>query len=463
MKKLRKPPSLRKALTRQLIWMQTLVLTVFTLLAGVAILNVVSREQGLDAAVIEEIGRSVVINATGTLDLVPNKRLSRIVSEYPNFWVYAVDAAGDVARLGNVPAEFERNALNLTRISSANISDIGSPDTTMAIIRQYDSDAGSLWIATAGGPLVGWKMISNAFANPIFLGLLFLLTVVSIVVVPLIVRRELRGVDAIAAQADTIDVNQPGIRLSSERVPSELHSLVRAINSALQRLDDGIEQRQRFLADAAHELRTPIAILHTRIELLPEGAERSRLMLDVARLANLANQLLDLQRLDTSRTAFQAVNLVDLAAQVASDMAPLVIAAGDEISFDSETETIMVDADAAAISRAVVNLIQNAIAHGGKATQITVAVLQDGTLRVTDTGPGVAEQYREAIFEPFHRITPLDHGAGLGLNLVKDIVARHQGRVVVSDAVGGGAQFEIVLPLAAAALSSRINPTANVR
>jgi len=304
-------------------------------------------------------------------------------------------------------------------------------------------------------------MITVALTNPIFLGLLFLLTVVSLVVVPLIVRRQLRGVDAIAAEADTIDVNQPGIRLSSERVPSELHPLVRAINSALQRLDDGIEQRQRFLADAAHELRTPIAILHTRIELLPEGAERSRLMLDVARLANLANQLLDLQRLDASRTAFQPVNLVDLAAQVASDMAPLVIAAGDEISFDNEVETIIVDADAAAISRALVNLIQNAIAHGGKETQITVAVLRDGTLRVTDTGPGIAEQYREAIFEPFHRITPLDHGAGLGLNLVKDIVARHHGRVVVSDAIGGGAQFEIVLPLAAASLERRSKLTVN--
>jgi signal transduction histidine kinase len=102
----------------------------------------------------------------------------------------------------------------------------------------------------------------------------------------------------IAAEADKIDVDMRGVRLTSAHVPDELHSLVRAVNSALQRPDDGIERRQRFLADAAHELRTPVATLQTRIEALPEGDQRSRLMLDVARLGNLADQLLDLQRLN---------------------------------------------------------------------------------------------------------------------------------------------------------------------
>ena len=450
MKKFHKPPSLRRALTRQMIWTQTLVLTLFTLLAAVPILNVVSREQGLDAAIIDDIGRSVSQGETGSLEISPNSGLSKVIANYPDFWFYVVDAQGDVAQRGEVPHEIKNIAINLTRISSANISDIGAPDTTLAIIRQYQSGDGHLWIVTAGGPLIGWKMIGVAFANPIFLGLLFLLTVVSLVVVPLVVRRNLRGVDAIADQADLIDVNQPGIRLSSERVPSELHSLVRAINSALQRLDDGIEHRQRFLADAAHELRTPIAILQTRIELLPDGPERTRLMLDVARLANLANQLLDLQRLEANRVAFQPVDLVELAAQVTADMAPLAIAAGDEIAFDSQADSVMVQGDAASLSRALINLIQNAIVHGGKKTQIGVAVGRDGTLTVTDTGPGVAAQYREAIFEPFHRIIPLDQGAGLGLNLVKDIVARHRGRVTVADAPGGGALFEISLPMGSA-------------
>ena len=170
-------------------------------------------------------------------------------------------------------------------------------------------------------------------------------------------------------------------------------------------------------------------------------------MLDVARLANLANQLLDLQRLDADRSVFRPVNLVELAAQVTADMAPLAIAAGDEISFEAEVDTVTVAADAGSLSRALVNLIQNAVIHGGNRTDIRVGVGRDGSLRVSDTGIGIAEQHRSAIFEPFNRIRPLDQGGGLGLNLVKQIVDRHHGKVTVGDAPGGGALFEISLPL----------------
>src|SRR5690606_32620031 len=186
--------------------------------------------------------------------------------------------------------------------NSANIADIGDPEAPSAVMRRHDSDAGPLWIITGGGPEIGFKTFFGTFGDNLFLALLFVLTLVSFLVIPVIVTRQLRGLADIAAEADTIDVEQRGVRLTSAHVPEELHSLVRAVNSALQRLDDGMERRQRFLADAAHELRTPIAILQTRIELLPDGEQRNRLLLDVARLTNLANQLLDLQRIDADMT-----------------------------------------------------------------------------------------------------------------------------------------------------------------
>ena len=236
--------------------------------------------------------------------------------------------------MGAVPDQVGPMLKGLARLdpeSVVTIDTIGTAKAPAALVRRHDGAAGPLWIITAGGPKLGSKLMLAAFASPIFLGPLFLLTLVSFLFIPVIVGRQLRGVNNIAAEADTIDVDQRGIRLSPAHVPDELHPLVRAVNAALQRLDDGMERRQRFLADAAHELRTPIAILQTRVELLADDAQRSRLMLDVARLANLANQLLDLQRIDADRTIFQPVNLVELAAQVTADMAPLAIAAGDEI------------------------------------------------------------------------------------------------------------------------------------
>ncbi|UXN68504.1 HAMP domain-containing histidine kinase [Devosia neptuniae] len=444
-------PSLRVRLTWRMVAMQALVLIAFTSVVAIPIVELIRQEQGLDDGVIEHIADSIQRTAAGDLEVVLNEDMIEKSADFPRFWFYAIDIDGHSAQMGNIPAGVADLLEDLPRLNSANIADIGLSEAPTAIVRRENRDDGTLWIITGGGPEVGFKALFATFGDSLFLGLLFLLTLVSFLVIPMVVTRQLRGVAHVAAEADRIDVDQRGIRLSSAHVPEELHSLVGAVNSALQRLDDGMERRQRFLADAAHELRTPIAILQTRIELLPADEQRSRLLLDVARLANLANQLLDLQRLDADLTVFQPVNLVDLAAQVTADMAPLAIAAGDEISFDAEVDNVTIAGDAASLSRAIVNLIQNAVIHGGSETAIRVGVGRDGSLRVADTGPGIAEEHRQTIFEPFNRVVPLDQGAGLGLNLVRDIIARHHGQITVGDAPGGGALFEISLPVASPA------------
>jgi len=440
-------PSLRARLTWRMVAMQATVLIAFTSLAAIPVTALIRDEQGLDDVFIEHIAESIQRNAAGGLDLVLDEGFKAKAAEYPSFWFYATDINGNSVQMGNIPENVEELLDDLPRINSANIADIGQPEQSNALVRRGESDAGTLWIITGGGPKIGFKTFFTSFGDPVFLSLLSFLTLGSFLVIPMVVTRQLSGLDHVAAEADKIDVDQRGVRLSSAHVPEELHSLVAAVNAALQRLDDGMERRQRFLADAAHELRTPIAILQTRIELLPDDSERSRLMLDVARLANLANQLLDLQRLDADLTVFVPVNLVDLAAQVTSDMAPLAITAGGEISFDAEVDDVTVTGDAASLSRAIVNLIQNGIVHGGDKAAVRVAVGRDGSLSVADSGPGIAAEHRESIFEPFNRVRPLDHGAGLGLNLVRDIVTRHHGKITVEDAPGGGALFEISLPL----------------
>lgn len=442
-----RPGSLRRALTRNMIIMQALVVLAFTLAAGVPIIHLLSEEQRLDASVIQNIAAAVYPEAGSGLAVRDTPALKSLAAEHPDFWFLAVDAAGDSAQLGPVPQHIGSVAQSLTRITSANISDVGAPDTPAAIVRHHQSAAGQLWIITAGGPTLGSSVLLMAFANPWFLGFVVLLTAVTMLAIPLFVSRQLRGVEALAAEANSINVDQRGVRLSMDQVPTELHPMVRAVNEALERLDGGIAGQQRFMADAAHELRTPIAILQTRLELLPDNEESRRLLLDVARLSSMADQLLDLQRMDLSETAFQKLDLVELASNVTADLAPLAIAAGDEIIFEADTPKVEVLGDAGALSRALTNVIQNAIAHGGENAEITVRVCSDGRLEVGDTGPGIDPSQREEIFEPFHRVAPLQHGAGLGLSLVRDIVQRHNGRVLARGREGSGALFEIVLPV----------------
>ncbi len=442
-------PSLRARLTWRMVAMQALVLVAFVLVAAIPFTKLINEKQGFDEVVISDIAHALQRDAAGGLTYSADVGVAQRAAKYPALWFYATDGAGNSAQLGTLTPAVVDLLGDLPRLQSAIIADVGPPDARAAIVRQYDTAIGRLWIIAGGGPGIHLKTALAAFGNPLFLGLLVCLTTVSFLVIPMLVTGQLRGVAQVAAEADSIDVDQRGVRLTPAHVPEELHSLVRAVNAALQRLDDGMERRQRFLANAAHELRTPIAILQTRIELLADAEPRSRLLLDVSRLSNLANQLLDLERLDAGATTFGPINLVELASQATADMAPLAIAAGDDIAFDAEVDNVTVSGDPSSLTRALTNLIQNAVIHGGRNTTIRVGVGRDGSLRVADSGPGIAEHYRQAIFEPFSRVVPLDQGAGLGLSLVSEIVLRHKGRITVGDAPGGGALFEISLPLVA--------------
>ncbi|WEJ31830.1 HAMP domain-containing sensor histidine kinase [Devosia sp. SD17-2] len=444
-----KSRSLRSVLTRGLILIQILVLVSFTFAATLPIINVLSRNQGLDDSVMDHIARSISRSTDGGLELHATPALQRVRDQYPNFMFYAVDANGYSVSLGTVPVQVYLMTSALTHISSANLSDTGFNGSAEAIIRKRTIDDGPIWIVSTGGPQIGLGLIRVAFSNPVFVGLVLLLTSVTLISIPVLIRRTLRGVEGVAEEAEDIDVNKPGVRLSDQSVPSELQPLVHAFNTALGRIDDGVERQQRFMADAAHELRTPIAILQTRLDMLPPGEQRAQLELDVARLSGMANQLLDLHRMDLSPASPQLVDLVEIASEVTADIAPLAISAGTELSFSADAKRVQVRGDAGALSRAITNLVQNAMTHGGPNITIDVSVSATGRVRVSDTGPGIKPENREEIFWPFHRLAPLQHGAGLGLSLVSDIVRRHGGDVSVSSNDRGGAVFDITLPLAA--------------
>jgi signal transduction histidine kinase len=118
--------------------------------------------------------------------------------------------------------------------------------------------------------------------------------------------------------------------------------------------------------------------------------------------------------------------------------------------FEPEIERVCVLGDELSLARAVTNLVQNAIEHGGRRGMIAVRVGRSGTITVSDEGAGIPPEHRERIFEPFHRLQPRPRGAGLGLNLVHQIVRWHHGEIAVLDESRGGASFRITLPLVTA-------------
>jgi signal transduction histidine kinase len=290
---------------------------------------------------------------------------------------------------------------------------------------------------------------TNAVILLVILPNFVLMTLATLFAIPIVVRRVLTPLAEVAAQAQQIHVDRRGVRLSTQSMPSEAIPLVKAVNEALERLDEGYERQQRFLLDAAHELRTPIAILQTRLESLADGTHKVRLLEDAARLAVLAEQLLDLQRLNPHNgTTAAVIDLVGLARRVAADLAPLAIAAGYELSFDSQIDKFAVLGDQGALERAVANLVQNAIEHGGRRGTIAISVGNGGSIDVSDEGEGIPAEHQERIFEPFHRLHPHSRGAGLGLNLARTVVRRHGGEIAVLRGDRGGACFRITVPAA---------------
>ncbi len=442
-----RPLSLRRVLSRGLIAIQIAVLVGFTLVAAVPFLLSVSVQQGLDEGVVDDIVRSVQRVEDGSFSLAPNSDLQKVVDAYPAFWFIMVDGEGNILRRGNVPAPVNLFPQNLVHVSSANFTDFGDSKSPYAIVRTRNSSMGRLWVMTGGGPPVSFSVVAKAFGNPMFVGLIILLSAATVLTIPPLIRRSLLGVEQVARDAEQIDIGQSDVRLSYDRVPVELVPLVRAFNEALDRLDSGIARQRRFLADAAHELRTPIAILQTRLESLPDGPDKRQLQRDSARLGGMANELLDLHRLALSPDSFETVDLVDIAAQVTADLAPLAIDAGCDIEFIGPETPVNAKGDASALSRAIANLVLNAMSHGGPQVHIRVEVNADGRVCVSDNGPGVDPEHREEIFWPFHRLSQSPNGAGLGLSLVYDIIKRHGGKVTVATAQQGGALFEISLPL----------------
>ncbi|KPC67242.1 sensor histidine kinase [Streptomyces chattanoogensis] len=299
----------------------------------------------------------------------------------------------------------------------------------------------------AGSPLAPERNAVGTVRTAMLIGLPLLLLVVA-GVTWLVTRRALRPVEGIRAEMAAITASTD----LSRRVPvpaarDEIGRLARTTNETLAALETSVERQRRFVADASHELRSPIASLRTQLEVgvaHPELLDVPGAVADTERLQRLAADLLLLARLDAGERPGEA--RVDLAALVREESSQRV---GDRIPVRvGDLAGVEVAGSRGQLGRVLGNLLDNAQRHAVSAVRVAVARAGEwAVLRVDDDGPGVPEGERERIFERFVRLDDArardDGGAGLGLAIARDVAVRHGGSLAVRD----GSVFELRLPL----------------
>jgi signal transduction histidine kinase len=270
----------------------------------------------------------------------------------------------------------------------------------------------------------------------------------ALVLIPLVVALVTRPLRRLAADAALIAPGALQMRLDESGLGMELQRLARAVNAALERIEHGAARQRLYAANAAHELRTPIAILGLHVDQLEPSELRTRLRSDVSRIRTLVEQLVTVARLGQNHVAMdEPVDLVGLLREVVADRAPLAIREGRELEFSTDVPAFGVLGNRQALFSALANIVDNAIRAEPAGGVISVTLKAGGQVSVSDHGPGIAIENRTHVFEPFWRGTSTQVGAGLGLAIVKEIFDRHHVRVDIVDTEGGGAMFRLFFSL----------------
>jgi two-component system sensor histidine kinase TctE len=252
-------------------------------------------------------------------------------------------------------------------------------------------------------------------------------------------------------------------------VPSEVKPLVVAINLHMERIAAMLEARRRFITDAAHQLRTPLAVLNTQSEYALRQQTESDMRPAIEALhrslgsaIRLTNQLLSLSRAEPINgltAARQPVDLVAVARDMVVELLPLAGRKAIDLGFEDAGSVLRVSGNPVMLREMLANLVDNALRYTPENGIVTVAVdrapetAASARIRVIDNGPGIAAEFREQVFRRFFRLDNADFtGSGLGLAIVREIVVGHGGEIVLDEAPDGrGLMVQVLLPLAGAA------------
>ncbi|PPI17464.1 two-component sensor histidine kinase [Rathayibacter sp. AY1D2] len=380
------------------------------------------------AALVEQGGPEAVRGSEGLVQLVVDGR---------------VTAAGEDAE--DLPP------LALAESDDTVTVDVDDEGAVVVAARELDDDS----LVVVGVPDEGREEAVSTTIGLLAVAVPLLIALVA-VVCAVVVGRALRPVERMREEAEAVTSSALDRRIAAPGSGDEVDRLAHTLNRMLDRLQSGQERQRRFVSDASHELRSPVAALRQTAEVAlahPDRLDSARLARTVAeesvRLGGLIEGLLLLARADEARLAVAAapVDLDDLAlgeVRRLRDSGARVDASG--------ISPVQAVADEALLSRALRNLVDNAVRH--RSSQLALSTRIDGAeavLAVDDDGPGIPAAERERVLERFVR---LDEGrardaggSGLGLAIVAGIARAHGGRVVVGDSALGGARVEVRVPL----------------
>ncbi len=399
-----------------------------------------------------DIARNVSVGTNGLprIDLPPN--LSEIYNSRPGSDIFAIRDADDrimaaaPQAFGDLIATSPRPAAEPDHFSVSLGAERG------------DYDGLSIHVETVAGPMsvsvgrsnanaaAAYSLLRKFIHDTIWAVSLLVLAALTIGIVA--IRSGLKSVRDVSEMAATIAPHTMSVRLPDKGLPSEIAPLVRAVNLALDRVEQGFSVQRQFTANAAHELRTPLAIITAALDEMEDDERVAELRADVARMNRLVEQLLRVARLDAVVLDItDTLDLNDVARGVVVSMAPWALTRERTIGLMGTDTPVRAKGNPHAVSDALRNLIENAVVHSPVKTEVLVKVNLEGSVSVADRGPGIPPADRERIFDRFWRGRGAQfEGAGLGLAIVKEIMKSHGGTVSVRDGPLGGAIFTLRFP-----------------
>lgn len=207
------------------------------------------------------------------------------------------------------------------------------------------------------------------------------------------------------------------------------------------------EKNQLFAADVAHELRMPLAVMRLHLEKLKDRQTAKSLLQDVDKMSRMVEQLLAAAKMESGADQTdKQIDLHEICVEVGADMGPLAIKAGRTIEVLSPETPVLIQGNRFALEQAIRNLVENSIKYAARETKVVIEVTEEPAIKVTDKGPGIPAEMREAIFDRFLRTDRRSGGSGLGLSIVRRAAEVHNATIEIGDAPGGGSIFTIAFP-----------------